>query len=202
MWNCLKYGQADSCSYLFAQQSDPRATRPTDVSIDRSARVSAHHCRGGVVWGRPSFGNNPAWPWPFQALEPEAEQQDQAWPSIPIHPLIYFNYSLFHPHPVVLRVCLGASGCLIHRAKFEGARTQMSGRAGLWGPSSETFIFEHLPTGGQSWTQKGLKGCMLARSHSPPPPLFFPAPFVLQSPVNTSHLALRLFMPHPSFLKW
>lgn len=130
----------------------------------------------GAWFGEDCPGNNPACPHPFQALEPQAySKQDQAWSPISIHPLIYFNYSLPYPHLEVPRLCLGASGSLIHRAHFEGARTQLSGRAGLWGPSSGTFDFEHVPTRRQSWTKEGLNwvcACLLL-SRSPPHPLFF-----------------------------
>ena len=76
MWNCFKWVQTGSCCYLL-QSSQILGPQ----TMGRLAELWEEECSslvvGDWVWGSPSPGNNPALPCTFQALEPQAEQQDQ-----------------------------------------------------------------------------------------------------------------------------
>lgn len=63
---------------LTAKLSDSRATNHADTSRALGGGMLITGGGGPVPsWGSPSPGNNPALPCTFQALVPQAEQQDQ-----------------------------------------------------------------------------------------------------------------------------
>lgn len=77
MWNCFKWVQTGSCCYS-VQSAQILGPQTMGILAELWEEECSSLVVGDWVWGNPSPRNNPALPCTFQALAPQAEQQDQA----------------------------------------------------------------------------------------------------------------------------